>query len=222
MLVIQMCTSVSSTCSLGMAGLSSVNDANKARSFIRFNAVARSCAGSVVGATPQGALRLDRRGRVVDPPLHERRQELAYLWVGGPGGVGGAGHALVLNERLEEHVDAGTPRVVAIGGNSVVEAFQRRIGRHNDLLEQRQQHRILRREIEVERRPGQPGTPGQVIDGDIGERPLVHQSLGRREDRQFAIIARWARRPPSARGPGLTRCRHSGLLYCVSNFSTHC
>jgi hypothetical protein len=51
--------------------------------------------------------------------------------------------------------------------------FQRRVSFDEHPLEQRQHDRVLGREIEVERRAGNPGAFGQVVDRDVGERALL-------------------------------------------------
>src|ERR1700754_889435 len=93
-------------------------------------------------------------------------------------------------ERLEESVD-GTPYPCRI---------DRRIHRtecgvgplvclRDDSVEQGQQHRVLRREIEVERRSRNPGTLGQIVDRDLGERTPFEQSLGGFENGQLTVVA---------------------------------
>ncbi len=103
-----------------------------------------------------------------------------------------------------------TPAGSTASSARAAERLERGIGFGDDPVEQRQQHRVLRREVEVERRAGDPGTLGEVIDGDLGERSVLQQLLqpsrewpahgrrrtgGRRGDRgRRAAGWQWSRR----------------------------
>ena len=140
--------------------------------------------------------------------LHERRPQLAHLGVGGPGRMGGQRHRAVRAKRRQERVDAVAPGLRHVVGHVVGPALHRRIGLDDDALEQREQHRVLGREVEVERRPRQTRSLGEVVDGDVGERPLLKELLGRRQERLFALVTRRARGATAARCAGLAEGRH--------------
>ncbi len=101
-----------------------------------------------------------------------------------------------------------------------------RLGDH--AVHQRQQHRFLGREVEVERRPGQARALGQVVDGDVGERPLLEQPLGGRQDRGLAVVARRAGgAAAAARAGGLVvvtspTLRHVEFIDRLLTYSTPC
>jgi hypothetical protein len=64
----------------------------------------------------------------------------------------------------------------AIVGQFARQSFEHATRFLDDPLEQGQQHGVLRRKIEVERRPRNPGTLCQLVDRNIGQRPLLEQS----------------------------------------------
>jgi len=65
-----------------------------------------------------------------------------------------------------------------------------------------EQHRFLRREVEVERRPRDAGTLGQLVDGDAlsGGRPT---GAPRWQDRQLAVVAGGVGSAPASGRAGL-------------------
>ena len=66
-----------------------------------------------------------------------------------------------------------------------------------------------------------PGALGEVVDRDLGERPLLQQPLQRGENRQLTIVARRAGGAAAAGGARLADGGHGALLYVMSSFSTH-
>ena len=106
-------------------------------------------------------------------------------------------------KRLEEEVDAGAPeRRVGPSGGLPRAPSQCGVGLDDDAFDQRQQHRILGREIEVERRTGDSGALGQVVDGDLGQRAFVEQPCRGLQDRQLTVVTR---RTGRAAAPGGAR-----------------
>ena len=84
------------------------------------------------------------------------------------------------------------------------------------LFEQRQQYRVLGREIEVEGRPRHPRSLGEVVDRDIGQRAMFEQpsSVARIASSRSSPDGRVERRARVARGrlavvtsTDFTRCR---------------
>ena len=73
------------------------------------------------------------------------------------------------------------------------------VGLGDDPFEQRQQHRVLGGEVEVEGRSGDAGALGQVVDGDLGERALLEQALGGGQNGQLTVVSRG---PGGASGTG--------------------
>ena len=95
-----------------------------------------------------------------------------------------------------------------IGGVVVGATLEGGVGLGDDPFEQRQQHRVLGREIEVEGRPGDAGALGEVVDGDLGERPLLEQPFQRCENRQLTVVAGRAVDAAAAGGAGLAGGGH--------------
>ena len=126
-----------------------------------------------------GAFGVDHRGDVVDPLLHERAttDRGRPCWCARRSAASDT--ALMRAEGLEEHVDTGAPE--AFSGRRVdwrpVPPSRSRPATITR-SKQREQHRVLGREVEVERRPGEAGAFGQVVDRDIGERTFGQQPLG--------------------------------------------
>src|ERR671916_779515 len=88
----------------------------------------------------------------------------------------------------------------------------------DNAVEQGKQDRVLRGEVEVEGGPGDARPSGQVVDGDLAQRPILQQSLRRGEDRHLPLVARGSRRAPAS---GCTRvdrgraCTHTRTLHVV-------
>ncbi len=63
------------------------------------------------------------------------------------------------------------------------------VGKLNQRIQQRHEDGFLGREVEVERRAGQAGALGQVVDGDVGELLLLQQADGGGENGGLPVIA---------------------------------
>lgn len=124
-------------------------------------------------------------------------------------------------ERLDEDVDAVAPDQPAVLGRVRDQMRQRGIRVGDHALQQAVQHRVLGREVEVERRSGDTGTLGQVVDRDLGERTLLEQAFGRLQDRQLAVVAGGARSACRATGGPVLPWSHR-RLYTLSIPSTGC
>jgi hypothetical protein len=55
-------------------------------------------------------------------------------------------------------------------------------------------------EIKVEGGAGNARAFGQVVDGEVGQRPFLQQPLGGGQDRLFAVVTRIVRRTAAAGG----------------------
>ena len=124
------------------------------------------------------------------------------------------GHRTVRAEPGEERLDAVTPHPARIRGQPLHRAVELRVGAGDHRLEQREQHRLLGREIEVERRTRDARALGQVIDGNVGERALFQQPLGGGKDRLLAVIARRAAGAPAPRGARRTGSHRRYFTRC--------
>ena len=132
-----MWASVSNAASSGSDGCSLPCDAGATRSFIRFSAVARSCAEMVSGAAPRAPFRGDQAGGVVDPLRHECRPHPPDVGVGGHRCQSASATAWRGRNCFEEVEDALAPTAVrVVGGQLIGGAPGGRVRGRDDLLEQ--------------------------------------------------------------------------------------
>ena len=94
-------------------------------------------------------------------------------------------------ECLEQGVD-GLPDAGGIDGRvpTTHRLIGVAVGFGDDPFEQSQQHRVLGWEVEVEGRTRDSGALGQVVDGDLGQRPLLEQPLGGGQNGQLTVVSR--------------------------------
>ena len=89
-----------------------------------------------------------------------------------------------------------------VGGQLVQGTVEAGVRMLNQRIQQRHEDGLLGREVEVERRAGQAGALGQVVDGDVGELPLLQQPDGGAEDRGLPVVAGRARGAATTCGAG--------------------
>ncbi len=177
--------------------------------------------GQRLGAAARRAFRGDERGRQVDPLLHQTRPR----WRGTRGccsraSAAGPGGRRMRAEGTEEDLDAAADAPRA--GRSAWSPWRRRSRCPRRLISGSSSDSStasLDGEVEVERRPGDAGALGQVVDRDVGEGPLL--------DAAGSAVSRIAccRSSPEGRG-GPTAATgagggHGPDLNTVSTLSTH-
>ena len=199
------------------------------RSFIQLSAIARSRAAASGRRRAARALAFDRLGRFLHEALHHARPQLAHLGAARPRLDRGERDGPVGAERVVDVVCS--PSRSTRRGSS---ARQRERDAGADLLdeavEQRQQHRLLGGEVEVEGRPRYARAAREVVDGDVVQRALPEQALSRLEDRAFALLAAHAgtRRPRAGLERAVTprerswTARYTHSRRCCREFSTAC
>ena len=224
MLVIQMWTRVSSDPIVGQRRLLARERRDITDSFIRFSDVDSSCAGRLSGAAPLARSASMTAGVwsihfCMNVDHSSRTSGLVYL---------AAAAAAQTTARWARNGSKKTSMPAAPelhGGPSadlVDQRLERGVGLGDDALEQRQQHRVLGREVEVEGRARDPGALGQVVDRDLGAAAAL-RAAARRWSRiassRSSPDGRAARRPRPARG---WLAVVTALTLQLSNFSTHC
>src|SRR5262249_6797570 len=162
----------------------------------------------------------DRRG-AIDPLLHVGRPKFGDLRVCRSRGHTGKGDAEVGAQWFEERVEAIAPGTCGLSGVVLGATPEPGVRFRDDPFEQREQHRVLRWEVEVEGRAGDPRALGQVIDGDLGERAVLQQPLQGGENGQLTVVPRRTGGTTTAGGARLADGGHEVRLYAMSNSSTH-
>src|SRR3954466_6995399 len=151
----------------------------------------RDVAGGLAGrGGAAGALGFDHGGDVGDPALHHHGPEVAGFRVGHPqfgrgegDGTAGAEGGVEVFEGLAQ---AGT----RLARGQHLQRLGAAVGGGGDeAVDDRQHHRVLGREVEVEGGAGDAGAFGEVVDRDLAQRPLLPQLLGGLEDRALAVVA---------------------------------
>ena len=186
----QMSTRTSSTRSSSSEGDSPAKVAYWTRSFICTSAIARSRAGWPARGGAAGALGFDHGGGVGDPALHHLGPEVAGFGVGRAQFGRRQGHrparpegAVEVFERLAQ---AGAGVSLHQGGQCLFAA----VGCVGDeAVDDRQHHRVLGGEVEVEGGAGDASAFGEVVDRDLAQRPVLEQPFGGLQDRPLAVVA---------------------------------
>ncbi|CPT96667.1 Uncharacterised protein [Mycobacteroides abscessus] len=102
-------------------------------------------------------------------------------------------------EGVKVGLDDGPPILCGTCHGRGIDARDIGVGLLDDALGEGEEYGLFGGEVEVEGRPGDPGSARQIIDRDIGKRALAEQFLGGGQDRLYPLVPGRARRFAASR-----------------------